>query len=94
MPKLFPSFPFSGITVGPMRSRAEKEQLLNIHHLGTKEGVIKKTGIKGFQCKSKPDRKMVGRQKIRGQGRKKKRPNAVYTHKYTHIHMVNKLIVY
>lgn len=58
------------------------------------ERSLKKTGAKGFQFKSKPGRKTVERQKIRGQGRKRKCPNATYTHKYTHINMVNRLIVY
>lgn len=85
MPKLFPSFPFSGVTEGPMRSGAEKQQLLNYTPSWERGGrSLKRTEAKGFQFKSKPDRKVVGRQKIRGKRRKKKCPNAVYTQIHTH----------
>lgn len=72
-----------------IRYRGETSKL---HILGEKreERSLKKTGAKGFQFKSKPDGKMVERQEIRGQGREKKCPNAIYLH----IHTVKRIIVY
>lgn len=74
-----------------IRCREGETSKLHIF-LGEKreERSLKKTGAKGFQFKSKPDGKMVERQEIRGQGREKKCPNAIYLH----IHTVKRIIVY
>lgn len=97
MSKLFPSFPFFWCYCGSYEITCREGTTSKFYIFSgekREERSLKRTGAKGFQFKSKPGRKMVETQKIRGQGRKRKCPNATYTHKYTHINMVNRLIVY